>query len=120
MKFGAIPIAECAGAILAHSLKMPKGVFKKGRVLSAADADALAAAGLRTVVAARLEPDEALQDVRLAVSFGLPPSSPKPPPGTASGLPAPSPAAPTCWPRCTGLRSSTALASTGSIKSTKR
>src|ERR1700676_2827590 len=58
MKFGAIPTAECAGAILAHSLKMPKGVFKKGRVLSAADADALAAAGLRTVVAARLEPGD--------------------------------------------------------------
>jgi molybdenum cofactor cytidylyltransferase len=58
MKFGAIPVAECAGAILAHSLKTPKGVLKKGRALSAADAEALAAAGLRTVIAARLEPGD--------------------------------------------------------------
>jgi molybdenum cofactor cytidylyltransferase len=58
MKFGAIPVAKCAGAILAHSLKTPKGVLKKGRVLSAADAEALAAAGLRTVIAARLEPGD--------------------------------------------------------------
>jgi molybdenum cofactor cytidylyltransferase len=58
MKFGVIPVAECAGAILAHSLKTPKGVLKKGRVLSAADAEALAAAGLRTVIAARLEPGD--------------------------------------------------------------
>ena len=56
MIFGAIPTAECVGAILAHSLKLPKTVLKKGRVLSAADADALAAAGLRSVIAARLEP----------------------------------------------------------------
>jgi molybdenum cofactor cytidylyltransferase len=58
MKFGAIPVAKCAGAILAHSLKTPKGVLKKGRVLSAADAEALATAGLRTVIAARLEPGD--------------------------------------------------------------
>ena len=55
MKFGEIPVAECAGAILAHSLKVSKSVYKKGRVLSAADGEALAAAGFNTVVAARLE-----------------------------------------------------------------
>ena len=58
MKFGAVPVTECAGAILAHSLKTPKGVFKKGRLLSAADGEALAAAGFQTVVAARLEPGD--------------------------------------------------------------
>jgi molybdenum cofactor cytidylyltransferase len=58
MKFGAVPVAECTGAILAHSLKLAKGVFKKGRVLSAADAEALAAGGFQTVVAARLEPGD--------------------------------------------------------------
>jgi molybdenum cofactor cytidylyltransferase len=58
MKFGAVPVAECAGAILAHSLKTPKGVLKKGRILSAADGEILAAAGFRTVVAARLEPGD--------------------------------------------------------------
>ncbi|HKX08851.1 MAG TPA: molybdopterin-binding protein, partial [Stellaceae bacterium] len=58
MKFGETPVAECAGAILAHSLKVSKSVFKKGRLLSAADAEALAAAGFQTVVAARLEPGD--------------------------------------------------------------
>jgi molybdenum cofactor cytidylyltransferase len=58
MKFGEIPVADCAGAILAHSLKISKAVFKKGRLLSAGDAEALAAAGFQTVVAARLEPDD--------------------------------------------------------------
>jgi len=58
MKFGAIPVAECAGAILAHSVKTLKGVLKKGRVLSVADTDALTAAGFQTVVAAQLEPGD--------------------------------------------------------------
>jgi molybdenum cofactor cytidylyltransferase len=58
MKFGEIPVAECVGTILAHSLRVSKSVFKKGRVLSAADAEALAGAGFRTVVAARLEPGD--------------------------------------------------------------
>ncbi len=62
MKFGAVPVGECVGAILAHSLRTPKGVFKKGRVLSAADAEALAVAGFRTVVAARLEPGDAAEN----------------------------------------------------------
>jgi len=55
MIFGEIAVADCAGAILAHSLKLSKGMLKKGRVLTAADAAALAEAGIRTVVAARLE-----------------------------------------------------------------
>ncbi len=55
MIFGEVAVADCAGAILAHSLKLPNGIMKKGRVLTAADAAALAAAGLQTVVAARLE-----------------------------------------------------------------
>ena len=58
MKFGETPVAECAGAILAHSLRVSKSVFKKGRLLSAADAEALAAAGFRSVIAARLEPGD--------------------------------------------------------------
>jgi molybdenum cofactor cytidylyltransferase len=58
MRFGETPVAECAGAILAHSLRVSKAVFKKGRLLSASDAAALAAAGFRSVVAARLEPGD--------------------------------------------------------------
>ena len=58
MIFGEIPVADCAGVILAHSLRISKGVLKKGRVLTSEDAAALAQAGFRTVVAARLEPGD--------------------------------------------------------------
>ena len=58
MIFGEVAVADCAGAILAHSLRVAKGVLKKGRVLSAEDAQALAAAGYATVTAGRLEPGD--------------------------------------------------------------
>ena len=35
MIFGELPVADAEGAILAHSVKHPAGLFKKGRVLSA-------------------------------------------------------------------------------------
>jgi molybdenum cofactor cytidylyltransferase len=60
MKFGEIPLTEAEGAILAHSLRLDGTALKKGRVLSAADLEAIAAAGLGYVVAARLE----LGDIR--------------------------------------------------------
>lgn len=62
MKFGEIPLAAAEGAILAHSLKHAGGVFKKGRVLSAADIAALGAAGHRAVFAARLEAGDVGED----------------------------------------------------------
>ncbi len=62
MIFGPTPVEEAEGAILAHSLREGELSFKKGRVLSAADVDALAAAGLRTVVAARLEAGDRHED----------------------------------------------------------
>ncbi|HKF72998.1 MAG TPA: molybdopterin-binding/glycosyltransferase family 2 protein [Stellaceae bacterium] len=62
MKFGATAVADCVGAILAHSLKVSKAVFKKGRVLTAADVEALAAAGFRTIAAARLEPGDVAEN----------------------------------------------------------
>lgn len=58
MKFGSIPVAEAEGAILAHSVIGASGLFKKGRVLSPADIEALTAAGIANVVAARLEADD--------------------------------------------------------------
>jgi molybdenum cofactor cytidylyltransferase len=54
MKFGPIPVASAAGAVLAHS----SGGFKKGRVLSAADIEALQKSGVKDVFAARLEADD--------------------------------------------------------------
>src|SRR5215204_210841 len=66
MKFGEIPLIEAAGAILAHSLKLGATALKKGRVLSAADVEAVAAAGLDRVVAARLEPGDIREDAAAA------------------------------------------------------
>jgi molybdenum cofactor cytidylyltransferase len=62
MKFGEIPVGEAAGAILAHSLKLGSAVLKKGRRLSAADIELMAASGLGHVVAARLEPGDIRED----------------------------------------------------------
>jgi molybdenum cofactor cytidylyltransferase len=58
MRFGEIPVDDAVGAVLAHSLKLPERVLKKGRVLSAEDVAALRAGGHSAVVAARLEAGE--------------------------------------------------------------
>jgi molybdenum cofactor cytidylyltransferase len=55
MKFGEVPLAEAQGAILAHSLRLGTTALKKARVLSAADLELIAAAGISRVVVARLE-----------------------------------------------------------------
>ncbi len=62
MIFGETPLDQAKGAILAHSLKLDKVSFKKGRRLSAADVKALRAAGIEQVVAARLEPGDVHED----------------------------------------------------------
>ncbi|MGH6976980.1 MAG: 4-diphosphocytidyl-2C-methyl-D-erythritol kinase, partial [Stellaceae bacterium] len=62
MKFGDTPLDQAAGAIMAHNLKLGGRVFRKGRVLTADDVAALRAAGLASVVAARLEPDDIGED----------------------------------------------------------
>jgi len=62
MTFGAVPVQDAVGAVLAHTLRAGDRVLKKGRVLSAADVAALAAAGHATVVCARLEPGELPED----------------------------------------------------------
>ncbi|QBX99779.1 molybdopterin biosynthesis protein [Rhodophyticola sp. CCM32] len=58
MKFGPVAVDEAEGSILAHSLAVPGGRLRKGRVLTAGDLDALHAAGLRQVSVARLEPGD--------------------------------------------------------------
>src|SRR5579872_4608223 len=62
MKFGDTPIADAAGAILAHNLKLGGRVFRKGRTLIADDIAALSAAGIANVVVARLEPGDVGED----------------------------------------------------------
>lgn len=55
MIFGAHPVAQSEGAILAHSVKLASRRLRKGLVLSAEDVEALKAAGISEVVVARLE-----------------------------------------------------------------
>ena len=62
MIFAELPLAEAEGAVLAHSVRIGKESFKKGRVLSAADVAALRAAGHERVIAAKLEPDDMAED----------------------------------------------------------
>ena len=62
MRFGEVPIGEAAGAILAHSVRLGATALKKGRVLSPADTELIAAAGIDRVVAARLDPGDIRED----------------------------------------------------------
>lgn len=66
MIFGPTPLSEAEGAILAHGLRAGDLAFKKGRRLSAADIAALHAAGLASVIAARLEPGDRPEDAAAA------------------------------------------------------
>lgn len=62
MRFGPIPLAEAEGAILAHSLAVGRTRIRKGRRLDPEDLRALAEAGITTIIAARLDPDDLGED----------------------------------------------------------
>jgi molybdenum cofactor cytidylyltransferase len=62
MKFGPVPVAHAAGALLAHSQIIGARRLPKGHMLGAADVAAAAAAGLETLVVARLEADDVAED----------------------------------------------------------
>jgi len=62
VKFGEVPVADAEGAILAHSLKLGTTALKKGRLLSRADVEAIAAGGLSEVTVARLEAGDVGED----------------------------------------------------------
>ncbi|HVY20957.1 MAG TPA: molybdopterin-binding/glycosyltransferase family 2 protein [Bauldia sp.] len=62
MKFGPVRIVEAAGAILAHSVRLPDGSLRKGTTLTAAHVAQLAAAGIAEVVVARLDVDDVHED----------------------------------------------------------
>ena len=63
MKFGEVAVGEAEGAILAHSLKFGSTALKKGRLLSAADLELIAGAGVSRITVARLEPGDVAEDV---------------------------------------------------------
>jgi len=62
MNFGPTRLEEARGAILAHTIRLQGKVLKKGTVLDQEAVAALAAAGQREVVAARLEPGDVPED----------------------------------------------------------
>ncbi len=62
MRFGDTPLSDANGAVLAHSVRGRGISFKKGRRLSADDIVALEKAGVRSVIAARLDPDDVPED----------------------------------------------------------
>ncbi len=62
MIFGAVAIDDAEGAMLGHGLSAGGRKFKKGHRLSATDIEALRAAGVSSVIAARLEPGDVPED----------------------------------------------------------
>jgi len=62
MKFGETPLEEAEGAILVHTLRRGRLVLKKGRILSAADIDALRSAGATSIVVTKLDADDVGED----------------------------------------------------------
>lgn len=62
MKFARFPIREAEGLILAHSIATRKGVIKKGRVLGQDEIARIESAGVATVMGARLEPNDVVED----------------------------------------------------------
>ena len=62
MKFGPVPVDQAEGAVLAHSLALPGGRLRKGRVLTGADLAALKEAGRAEVIVAQLEPGDVDED----------------------------------------------------------
>jgi molybdenum cofactor cytidylyltransferase len=72
MKFGPLAAGEAAGAILAHAVSVDGRILRKGHVIGAADVEAFRVAGIGSVVAAVLEPDDLGEDEaasRIAVAL---------------------------------------------------
>src|SRR6185437_8312694 len=73
MQFGRSPVAEAAGAILAHGVRRATLSFRKGRVLSAEDLVQLKETGVKEITIARLEAGEIGEDQaagRIAIAAG--------------------------------------------------
>ena len=67
MRFGAIPVGEALGAIVAHTMRLGGSeILKKGTVLAAAHLAGLEAAGYAEVIAARLDSGDVPEDAAAA------------------------------------------------------
>jgi molybdenum cofactor cytidylyltransferase len=58
MIFGRVPLGQARGALLAHSISVPERVLRKGHLIDDATLAELAAAGVESLIAARLEPGD--------------------------------------------------------------
>ncbi|HEY3847146.1 MAG TPA: molybdopterin-binding/glycosyltransferase family 2 protein [Acetobacteraceae bacterium] len=63
MKFGAVPLDEARGAIMAHSQRVGEKMIRKGSALDEAALAALREAGRTEVICARLEPGDVPEDI---------------------------------------------------------
>ena len=66
MKFGAVAPKDALGATAVHTIRQGTLVLKKGTLIGAAEVAALEAAGIKDIVAARLEPGDISEDVAAA------------------------------------------------------
>ena len=62
MKFGPLTVECCVGAVLAHAVYLDDGRIRKGTQLTAEDIDRLQAAGVESVIVARLETGDIDED----------------------------------------------------------
>ncbi|MGZ0187484.1 MAG: NTP transferase domain-containing protein [Alphaproteobacteria bacterium] len=72
MRFGPSLATDAAGAYLAHTIRLPGGALKKGRLLTESDIARLKDAGIETIQVARLEPGDIHEDAaacRLAAAL---------------------------------------------------
>jgi len=76
MEFGEVALDQALGAIMAHSVPLPGGRMRKGRVLDVADLACLRAAGVAQVTVARLDPGDVPEDdAALALAQALVPDA---------------------------------------------
>jgi molybdenum cofactor cytidylyltransferase len=62
VRFGAVPVAEAEGAIVAHAVRHEGLTLKKGQIVTREQVAALSAAGIVEIVVAELEPNDIGED----------------------------------------------------------
>jgi molybdenum cofactor cytidylyltransferase len=75
VRFGEIPVEQAEGAIAAHAVKIDGLVLRKGQEITAGVQAELASAGVKTIIAAQLEPGDIGEDAaatRLAAQVAGP------------------------------------------------
>ncbi|MBV8800833.1 MAG: molybdopterin-binding/glycosyltransferase family 2 protein [Alphaproteobacteria bacterium] len=62
MQFGSISVGDAVGSLVAHSVRTPERIFKKGHLLTDADISLLRTAGIEKIVVARLDAGDVPED----------------------------------------------------------